>query len=74
MKVIFLKLAQKLQAINVKEGAETSVYLASSNDVDGISGRYFYKKKVKESSPESKDIESRKRLWNETEKLLENLS
>ncbi len=74
LKVILLRIAQKLQAINVKDGAKTSVYLASSTDIDVISGKYFYKKKVKESSPESNDIDSRKRLWDITEKLLEDLS
>lgn len=74
LKVILLKIAQKLKAINVKDGAKTSVYLASSNDIDKTSGKYFYKKRVKESSPESKNKDSRERLWDITENLLEDLS
>lgn len=69
-KVAFLKLAQKLKAINLEEGAETSVYLSSSSEVEEISGKYYYNKKVKESSPESRNVESRKKLWDVTEELL----
>ncbi len=69
-KVAFLKLGQKLKAINVKKGAETSIYLASSPEIKEISGKYFYKKKEKESSPESLDEKTRKKLRDVTEKIL----
>jgi NAD(P)-dependent dehydrogenase (short-subunit alcohol dehydrogenase family) len=36
-----------------EKGAETSIYLASSPEVTGITGKYFEKKAAIESSPES---------------------
>ncbi len=44
-------------------GAETSIYLASSPEVEGITGKYFAKKKAKPSSKESYNEEYAKRLW-----------
>ena len=70
MKVVFLKIAQKLKAITMEEGAETSIYLSSSSEVEETSGKYFYKKMEKESSPESRDKNIRKKLWDVTEELL----
>jgi NAD(P)-dependent dehydrogenase (short-subunit alcohol dehydrogenase family) len=70
LKVAFLKLAQKLKAITVEEGAETSIFLASSPEVEETSGKYYYKMREKESSTESRDEDTRKRLWNITEELL----
>ena len=70
MKVVFLKIAQKLKAITMEEGAETSIYLSSSSEVEETSGKYFYKKMEKQSSPESRDKNIRKKLWDVTEELL----
>jgi NAD(P)-dependent dehydrogenase (short-subunit alcohol dehydrogenase family) len=44
-------------------GAETSIYLASSPEVEGITGKYFAKKKEKDSSKKSYNEEHAKRLW-----------
>jgi len=44
-------------------GAETSIFLASSPEVEGITGKYFTKKKTKPSSKESYNEEYAKRLW-----------
>jgi len=52
--------------INAGKGAETSIYLASSQEVAGTSGKYFAKKKEKRSSKESYDESVAKRLWNES--------
>lgn len=46
-----------------EKGADTSVYLASSKDVAGISGKYFVNRKEKKSSPESYSEEVAKKLW-----------
>jgi NAD(P)-dependent dehydrogenase (short-subunit alcohol dehydrogenase family) len=46
-----------------EEGAATSIYLASSPKVAGISGRYFHDCQPVESSPESHDREAAARLW-----------
>lgn len=44
-------------------GAQTSVYLASSPDVDGVTGKYFVKCREVPSSAASQDINAQERLW-----------
>ncbi len=46
-----------------REGAETSVYLASSPEVEGITGKYYTKKRQKNSSKKSYNEEDAKRIW-----------
>ncbi|MHA2235058.1 MAG: SDR family NAD(P)-dependent oxidoreductase, partial [Candidatus Thorarchaeota archaeon] len=53
-----------------KEGAETSVYVASSSEIEGITGKCFDKKQEKETSELSYDVEKQKQLWDVTVKLL----
>jgi hypothetical protein len=50
-------------SISVQQGAVTSVYVASSPDVDGITGQYFYKCKVTGPSSAALDDEAAARLW-----------
>ena len=50
-------------SISPEKGAETPIYLASSPEVEGISGKYFIKKKETRSSEETYDEEAAKRLW-----------
>ncbi len=45
-----LQIGKKLIGVNVKMGAKTSIYLASSKNVSKISGKYFYKSKVSKYS------------------------
>jgi NAD(P)-dependent dehydrogenase (short-subunit alcohol dehydrogenase family) len=45
------------------KGAETSIYLASSPEVAGVTGKYFIKKRAVDSSPESYDEARARRLW-----------
>lgn len=45
------------------EGAKTSVYLATTPEVKGVSGKYFSDQKPVPSSPVSYDMEMAKRLW-----------
>ena len=59
-----------LMAKSPKKGAETSIYLASSPEVNHISGKYFVNKQVKESTPTSYDVEVAKHLWEESESLI----
>lgn len=56
-------------AISPEKGAETIVYLASSPEVAGISGSYFYKCRVATPTREAQDDDDAQRLWRETEKL-----
>jgi retinol dehydrogenase-14 len=52
-----------LIAISVERGAQTSVYLASSPEVENVTGKYFGKRKEWKSSPASYDQDAQKRLW-----------
>jgi NAD(P)-dependent dehydrogenase (short-subunit alcohol dehydrogenase family) len=45
------------------KGAETSIYLASSPEVEGLTGKYFQRCKEKPSSPASYDEVVAARLW-----------
>jgi NAD(P)-dependent dehydrogenase (short-subunit alcohol dehydrogenase family) len=47
-----------------EKGAATSLYLASSPDVEGVTGKYFIKCKAVPSSPVSYDEALQERLWN----------
>ncbi len=60
---------RRLGGITPAEGAETSIYLASSDDVKGISGKYWDKSKIKKSSKRSYIKEDAQRLWLLSEKL-----
>jgi NAD(P)-dependent dehydrogenase (short-subunit alcohol dehydrogenase family) len=55
---------------SAREGAETSIYLASSPEVENVSGKYFDNKSEKRSSEESYDEEKARLLWNVTSKLV----
>ncbi|NVM37066.1 MAG: SDR family oxidoreductase [Candidatus Lokiarchaeota archaeon] len=46
-----------------EEGAQTSKYLASSPEVEGITGKYFVNKQPKQSSEESYSLEYAEKLW-----------
>ena len=48
---------------NPERGAATSVYLASSPEVEGVSGRYFVNRKERSSSKASHDTTAAARLW-----------
>lgn len=61
-----LKLLMKLAKpflITAEQGAATSIYLASSPDVEGASGGYFAKCKPARSSAASRDEALQERLW-----------
>lgn len=45
------------------QGAHTSVYLASSPEVEGISGKYFVRCKPARSSVHSHDVTTQEKLW-----------
>jgi retinol dehydrogenase 14 len=46
-----------------RRGAETSVYLASSPDVERVSGRYFADRKARDSNKSAYDTATTARLW-----------
>jgi NAD(P)-dependent dehydrogenase (short-subunit alcohol dehydrogenase family) len=52
-----------------REGAQTSIYLASSPGVKGVSGTYFVNEQPQDSSTVSHDKEMAKRLWQRSEEM-----
>jgi NAD(P)-dependent dehydrogenase (short-subunit alcohol dehydrogenase family) len=58
-----------LFAKSVVEGAATSVYLAASPEVEGISGGYFTNCRAVKSAPQSYDRAAAERLWAISEEL-----
>lgn len=53
----------KLTGKTSEEGAETSIYLASSEEVSNVTGKYFSDEEQKRSSEASYNQESWDRLW-----------
>ena len=52
------------------KGARTSVFLASSPEVDGVSGRYFVKCKPRQPRRWARDPDAARRLWQVSEELV----
>ncbi|MCA1599720.1 MAG: SDR family NAD(P)-dependent oxidoreductase, partial [Chloroflexi bacterium] len=61
--------AGQVFAISPEKGAETSVFLASSPLVEGVSGKYFANKKEKKSAKQSYDESAARRLWDVSAQL-----
>jgi NAD(P)-dependent dehydrogenase (short-subunit alcohol dehydrogenase family) len=67
-----VKLSARLWALTPLKGAETSIFLATSDQVQNITGEYFEKKKVKKAAKLSYDKELAKKLWKLSEDYLKN--
>ena len=65
VKLIFSRLG-----ISPEEGAKTSIYLASSPEIEGITGKYFIKSIPVRSAPISYDEALQRQLWDESVKLV----
>jgi NAD(P)-dependent dehydrogenase (short-subunit alcohol dehydrogenase family) len=59
----------KIFAISPEKGAETIVYLASSPEVAGVSGEYFYQCRPATPTNEARDDAAARRLWLASAKL-----
>jgi len=55
--------------VSPEEGARTVVHLASSPDVEGVTGRYFVEEREVASSEASRDVDAARRLWELSEEL-----
>ncbi len=53
----------------LRRGAETSIYLARSTEVEHVTGKYFVRKSIAKSSTESYDEAIAQRLWQISEEL-----
>jgi NAD(P)-dependent dehydrogenase (short-subunit alcohol dehydrogenase family) len=65
----FLFRFAKVFAVSPEKGAETIVFLSTSNDVANMSGLYFQKCRPATPSTEAQSQDAARRLWIETEKL-----
>jgi NAD(P)-dependent dehydrogenase (short-subunit alcohol dehydrogenase family) len=66
---LMLKIMSRF-AISAEEGAQTSIHLASSDEVRGITGQYFDKEQPKAMSPKCDDLQVRQGLWKLSEELV----
>jgi NAD(P)-dependent dehydrogenase (short-subunit alcohol dehydrogenase family) len=64
-----MRAAQAL-AISAEKGAETMIYLSTSPEVTGVSGKYFVNKREVRSSPQSYDTTMAKALWHVSEAMV----
>ncbi|WP_110517329.1 SDR family oxidoreductase [Herpetosiphon llansteffanensis] len=67
---VFRKLLD-LGSISAEKGAETTLYLATSPEVEHVTGLYFDKKKPRESSPISNDQAAAEKLWQWSEQKVQ---
>jgi NAD(P)-dependent dehydrogenase (short-subunit alcohol dehydrogenase family) len=58
-----LKVAKPLGAISPEQGAQTIIHLASSPEVAGVTGEYFYKSRITTPTAEARNDADAKRLW-----------
>jgi NAD(P)-dependent dehydrogenase (short-subunit alcohol dehydrogenase family) len=62
-------LVTQFAAISPEEGAQTSIYLASSPEVRGVTGQYFTNKQIKTPSAAARDSYQQEKLWRISEEL-----
>jgi NAD(P)-dependent dehydrogenase (short-subunit alcohol dehydrogenase family) len=60
----------QLGALSPEQGAQTTIYLASSPEVEGVTGKYFSKSKAIGTTPASMDEAAWKRLWEVSEQAV----
>jgi NAD(P)-dependent dehydrogenase (short-subunit alcohol dehydrogenase family) len=65
----FLQSLIRLVTISPERGARTSIYLASSPDVERVSGKYFARRKQEKSSAASRNEDAARRLWEVSEEV-----
>jgi NAD(P)-dependent dehydrogenase (short-subunit alcohol dehydrogenase family) len=66
----FFGVLQKYFAITPEKGAQTSIYLATNQELNGVTGRYFVESKPVPSSRASYDYTARRKLWELSTKLM----
>ena len=58
-----------LVTMSPAKGAQTAIYLASSPEVEGVTGKYFTKKRLAATPKLAQDDASAKRLWQISEEM-----
>ncbi|WP_438347345.1 SDR family oxidoreductase [Paenibacillus sp. FA6] len=54
-----------------KEGAQSAIYLATSSEITGVSGEYFYRQEVKNLSVRANNKQDAEHLWRWSEEQVE---
>jgi NAD(P)-dependent dehydrogenase (short-subunit alcohol dehydrogenase family) len=66
-----INVMKKFGALTPQKGADTVVFLASSPDVAGVSGKYWDQRKAIASNAASMDRAAQERLWEASERLID---
>ncbi|XP_037785018.1 retinol dehydrogenase 14-like [Penaeus monodon] len=67
----FIRLYVMAYAKTINEGAQTSIYAVVSEEVDGVSGKYFEDCKEMEPSELVQDVGVAQKLWETSERLVQ---
>ncbi len=59
----FIRILMRPFMISTARGAGTIVYLATSPELDTVTGEYFYRKEIRKPSRAARDRESAEKLW-----------
>jgi NAD(P)-dependent dehydrogenase (short-subunit alcohol dehydrogenase family) len=59
----------KMGAISTEEGTKTSIYLATSEEVEGVTGVYYHRMKLRDPNKLAFDKEAQQELWDLSIKL-----
>jgi retinol dehydrogenase-12 len=68
---LLMRVVYAFTARSPEEGAQTSIYLASSPRAEGVSGKYFVDKEPVSSSTASYDQEAAQKLWAISERMMD---
>jgi retinol dehydrogenase 14 len=63
-----LREAFNMSGASTREGAATSIYLATSHEIEGVTGRYFVHKRV---TPFAVNPDIQKNFWKKSEELVQ---
>ena len=61
--VALVSIVAPLVARSPAKGAETSIYLASSPSVEGMTGKYFFDSHVTSTAPQATDMAVARKIW-----------
>ena len=67
---LVIKFLMNFFAITVEEGAKTIIHLANNQDLNDITGKYFYKSKINQPSQFAENKSSADQLWDVSVKIL----
>jgi NAD(P)-dependent dehydrogenase (short-subunit alcohol dehydrogenase family) len=67
---LWMRAAMRVLGASPAKGARTSVYLASSPEVEGVTGEYFVSCKPAKTGPLASDRALAKQLWDESAALV----